>query len=158
VFGNRFQDMIEFDSPSSRYLNVSRASSSGLEFEGALVLWPELLRLTGVYTHLDATDERTNLTLQRRPAHSGRIGLAITPFEGLLIEPRVTMVSERFSGNNETLRLHPYARLDIYGEYRFDQTWRVFGRIENITDARYQEVLNFGTTGRAVYAGLSVTW
>ena len=158
MFGNRFQDMIEFDSPSSRYLNVSRASSSGLEFEGALVLWPELLRLTGVYTHLDATDERTNLTLQRRPAHSGRIGLAITPFEGLLIEPRVTMVSERFSGNNETLRLHPYARLDIYGEYRFDQTWRVFGRIENITDARYQEVLNFGTTGRAVYAGLSVTW
>ena len=158
VFGNRFQDMIEFDSPTSRYFNVSKAKTSGLELEGALVLWPELLTLTGVYTYLDAKDERTNLRLQRRPPHVGRVGLAVTPMPGLLIEPRVTMVAQRFSGNNETLPLPAYARLDVYGEYRFDQTWKVFGRIENITDARYQEVLNYGTTGRAVYAGLSVTW
>jgi vitamin B12 transporter len=158
VFGNRFQDMIEFDSPTSRYFNVSRAKTSGLELEGALLLWPELLKLTGNYTYLDAVDERTNLTLQRRPPHLGRIGLGITPMPRLLIEPRVTMVSQRFSGNGETLPLAPYARLDIYGEYRFDSTWKIFGRIENITDARYQEVLNYGTTGRAVYAGLSVTW
>ncbi|NNM72857.1 TonB-dependent receptor [Enterovirga sp. DB1703] len=158
VFGNRFQNMIEFDSPTSRYFNVSRAKTSGVELEGALVLWPEFLKLTGVYTYLDAKDERTNRRLQRRPPHVGRIGLGITPLPGLLIEPRVTLVSERFSGNNETLPLHPYARLDIYGEYRFDETWRVFGRIENVTDARYQEILNYGTTGRAVYAGLGVTW
>ena len=158
VFGNRFQNLIEFDSPTSKYFNVSRAKTSGVEFEGAVVLWPELLKLTGVYTYLDATDERTNLTLQRRPPHVGRIGFGITPMPGLLIEPRVTMVAQRFSGNNETLPLAPYARLDIYGEYRFDQTWKVFGRLENVTDARYQEILNYGTTGRAIYAGLSVTW
>jgi vitamin B12 transporter len=158
VFGNRFQNLIEFDLVTMRYFNVSRARTSGVEFEAGLVLWPELLTLTGNYTYLDAKDERTNRTLQRRPPHVGRIGLGITPMPGLLIEPRVTLVSERFSGSNETQPLDAYARLDIYGEYRFDESWKVFGRIENVTNARYQEILNYGTTGRAAYAGLSLTW
>jgi vitamin B12 transporter len=158
LFGNRFEDLIEFNGATQRYVNVSQARSSGLEFEGNLILWPGFARLVGAYTYLQAKDERTNLTLQRRPAHVGRIGLALTPAPGWLLEPRLTLVSERFSGANETLRLAPYARLDVYGEYRVDETWRVFGRIENVTDTRYQEVLNYGTTGRAAYAGLSVTW
>jgi len=88
----------------------------------------------------------------------GWSGLGRTPLPGLLIEPSVPRVSERSGGSNGTLRLAPSARLDLYSEYRIDDMWRVFGRIENITDARYQEVLNYGTTGRAAYAGLSVTW
>ncbi|MDB5510864.1 MAG: hypothetical protein JWR08_347 [Enterovirga sp.] len=158
VFGNRFNDLIEFNSATSRYFNVARARTSGVELEGGIVLWPELLRMTGNYTYLDSEDERTGLSLQRRPRHSGRIGFPITPAPGLLIEPRITMVSQRFSGNNETLPLVPYARLDIYAEYKIDNTWKVFGRVENVTDTRYQEILNYGTTGRAAYAGLSVTW
>jgi vitamin B12 transporter len=67
-------------------------------------------------------------------------------------------VSERFSGSNETLRLDPYARLDIYTDYKIDATWRAFARVENVTDVRYQEVYNYGTTGRAFYAGLNATW
>jgi outer membrane cobalamin receptor len=36
--------------------------------------------------------------------------------------------------------------------------WKASLRFENITNARYQDVYNFGTTGRAVYAGLTATW
>ena len=160
VFGNWFDDLIEFNGLLARnnYYNVTRARTYGVELEGEVVLVPGLLRLTGAYTYLHARDEKTNLTLARRPSDVGRLGLAITPLPGLLVEPRLTLVSERFSGAGETLRLPPYARLDLYAEYRIDETWRIFGRIENITDARYQEVLNYGTTGRAAYAGLSVTW
>ena len=160
VFANRFDNLISFDSGTQRYFNTARADTSGVEVEGALVLVPEWLRLSAAYTYLHAKDLDTHLTLQRRPEHVGRIGVAITPtfLPGLLIEPRVTFVSRRFSGNNETLPLPRYGRLDIYSEYRLDETWKIFGRIENVTDARYQEVLNYGTTGRAAYAGLSVTW
>ncbi len=158
VFGNRFQDLIEFDSVSRRYRNTSRARTSGVEVGAALTLVPDWVRLNAAYTYLDAKDERTGLTLQRRPDHVGRLSIAFTPIVGLLIEPRVTVVSKRFSGSNETLPLPRYGRLDIYTEYRFDETWRVFGRIENVTETRYQEVLNYGTTGRAGYVGLSATW
>ncbi len=160
VFGNKFDDLIEFNGllPSNNYYNVTRAKTTGVEIEGEAVLVPEFVKLTGAYTYLHARDETTNLTLARRPADVGRIGIGITPVRGLLVEPRVTLVSERFSGAGETLRLAPYARLDVYSEYRLDETWRVFGRVENVTNTRYQEVLNYGTTGRAAYAGFSVTW
>ena len=42
--------------------------------------------------------------------------------------------------------------------YSLNATWRAFVRVENITNTRYQEVLNFGTTGRALYGGFNATW
>ena len=158
VFGNKFQDLIEFDSVSQRYRNVSRAETSGIELESTVTVLPDWVKMRAAYTYLHAKDERTGLTLQRRPDHVARLSVAITPMEGVLIEPRVTLVSRRFSDSNEQQRLPRYARLDVYGEYKIDQTWRVFGRVENITGTRYQEILNYGTTGRAAYAGLSATW
>ena len=49
-------------------------------------------------------------------------------------------------------------RLDICTDYCIDQTWRAFARLENVTDTRYQEMFNFGITGRAIYGGINATW
>jgi len=114
--------------------------------------------LTAAYTYLHAKDLATNLTLQRRPSDVARLALTITPTEQWLIEPRITYVSRRFSGNNETSPLDPYTRIDLYTEYKIDPTWKVFARGENIFNAHYQEVLNYGTTGAALYGGVSATW
>ena len=43
-------------------------------------------------------------------------------------------------------------------DYRIGATWKVFARLENVTNTRYQEGSNFGTTGPAAYAGLNATW
>ena len=157
-FSNDFDDLISFDSVTQRYFNTARAQTSGVEIEGGLVVVPDIARISAAYTFLHAKDLVTNLTLQRRPDQVGRVALTLTPLAGLVVEPRLTFVSKRYSGNNETLPLPGYGRLDIYSEYRIDETWKVFGRIENVTDRRYQEVLNYGTTGRAAYAGFSATW
>jgi vitamin B12 transporter len=158
AFANRFRNLIDFDSPTSRFVNVARASTSGIELAGDVVLIAQAVRLKGVYTYLQAKDRLTNLTLARRPQHIGKLSLVLNPTPSWTIEPSVTLVSGRFSGNQETARLAPYARLDVHTDYRIDGNWRVYGRAENLTNARYQEVQNFGTTGRAFYAGLSSTW
>jgi vitamin B12 transporter len=157
-FSNRLQNLIEFDSVAMRYFNVAQAETSGVEVSADAEIWPSWMRLKLAYTYLQARDLRTNLRLQRRPEDSARISLAITPTAQWTIEPRLYLVSERFSGSNETLRLDPYAHLDIYTDYKIDATWRAFARVENVTDVRYQEVYNYGTTGRAFYAGLNATW
>ena len=100
----------------------------------------------------------TNLTLARRPQHLANLSFAITPIPDWLIEPRVTFVSKRYNGAKEVDPLSPYARVDIYTEYRFLPNWKTFLRAENVLNEHYQEVLNYGTTGPAVYAGLSGTW
>ena len=76
----------------------------------------------------------------------------------LLIEPRVFFVSKRYSSSGETNPVSAYARFDMYSEYRVNEHWRVFARAENILDTYYQEVTGYGTTGRALYAGISGAW
>ena len=75
-----------------------------------------------------------------------------------MIEPRVTTVSKRFSSANQVGQVDAYTRVDLYSEYRLDANWKVFARGENILNEHYQEVLNFGTTGPAAYAGFNATW
>jgi vitamin B12 transporter len=165
-FHNRLENLIDFQSgPPCRanqtfgcFVNVARATTSGLEASGKAVIVEGWLSASGAYTYLHAKDDRTGLTLARRPQHAGRFALQITPTPQWLIEPAITMVGERFSGAGETGRLAPYARLDLYSEYRFDKVWKAHVRVENITNAKYQDVLSFGTAGRSIYAGLSATW
>jgi vitamin B12 transporter len=157
-FANNFRDLIEFDAGLMRYYNVARAETSGLEASTDIEVVPSYVRFKAAYTNLRAKDLRTNLTLSRRPEHTARFALSITPIPQWLIEPRVVVVSGRFNSANEVGLLASYARVDLYTDYRFESGWKVFARGENILSERYQEVLNYGTTGPAIYAGVSGSW
>jgi vitamin B12 transporter len=163
-FYNKFSNLIDFTfdptptQPFGHYINVARAETSGLEVGADIDVMPGTLRLKTAYTWLQAKDLSTGLTLARRPEHLARIALAITPNDRWLIEPRILMVSKRFSSNGELNPLAAYTRVDLYTEYKIDNNWKVFARGENIFNERYQEVLNYGTTGPAVYGGFHATW
>lgn len=165
-FANRFRDLIDFaSSPTCRpdqafgcYVNVDRARTTGVELSADAEVIPTWLRVKAVYTHLDAIDEETDLRLARRPQDQGRLGLVVTPMAGLSIEPAVVLVGTRYSSGGEQNKLQPYARFDIYADYRINDTFSIYARAENLTDARYQEVYDYGTAGRSFYAGLRATW
>lgn len=167
-FHNRFRDLINFQmSPTCLpvplqafgcFVNVGRAETTGVEIEGRAELWPDHVTLKGAYTYLRAKDRTTGMTLARRPESVGRLALVVTPFARWTFEPSLTMVSRRYSGSNETQRLAPYARLDMRVNYRINETFDVYLRGENLNGARYSEVWDYGTTGRAIYAGMKATW
>ena len=46
----------------------------------------------------------------------------------------------------------------MYADYKVNDTLSVFARAENLTDKRYEEVLNYGTAGRSFYGGVRATW
>lgn len=140
------------------YVNVSRSESSGLELEGTAEIWRDYVQLRGAYTYLRARDLTTQKILARRPEAVGKLGLVITPFAKWSFEPSVTLVSKRYSGANETQRLAPYARFDMLASYKHSEALELYVRGENLNNARYSEVWNYGTTGRAVYAGMKTTW
>jgi len=68
----------------------------------------------------------------------------------------------RLNGASEAQRAPPLAPAPARAarrlHYSLNATWRAFVRVENITNTRYQEVINFGTTGRALYGGFNATW
>jgi vitamin B12 transporter len=165
-FANRFRDLINYaasdtcrpDQTFGCFVNVGRATTSGVELSADVDVVPSWLRVKAVYTHLDAFDRETELRLARRPQDQGRLGLIVTPVAGLSIEPSVVFVGTRFSTPGERNRLEPYARFDVYADYRINDTFSVYARAENLTDARYQEAFDYGTAGRSFYAGLRATW
>lgn len=165
-FANRFRNLIDFassdicrpDQAFGCFVNVDRARTTGIELSADVDVIPSWLRVKATYTHLEAFDEETDLRLARRPRDEGRLGLVVTPVAGLSIEPSVVFVGARYSSAGERNKLQPYARLDVYADYRINDTFSVYARAENLTDARYQEVYNYGTAGRSFYAGLRATW
>ena len=175
VFGNRFRDLIDFsfdpavcpaDNPFGCYLNVARARSAGVEVSANIDLVPQWLRLRTAYTHLEAYDVTPDpLTgrvdpkrLARRPRDEARVGLTFTPVRNLSIEPTLVLVGPRFSSTGEKDKLASYARLDVYADYRINETFSVFARAENLNGARYEEIRGYGTAGRSFYGGLRATW
>lgn len=159
-FNNRIRNLIDFvftPAPGG-YLNVSRARIHGVELAATVNLLSRLLSFQATYTHLDARNATTGLLLARRPPHAARLSLIWTPDDKWRVEPMLFMVSERFSGNNQTNRLAPYARFDIRADYRLTQNVTLFARAENLTNVRYEDIYNYGTAGRSLYAGVRGTW
>ena len=178
IFHNRLSNLIDFSAidpttftyptcPTTQrfsgcYVNVAKAEISGLEVSGNAEIIEGLLKLRASYTHMVALDLATRQNLPRRPEHEGRIGLAITPIANLTIEPVVTLVGKRWSNANPDplLRqvLRPYARVDVLANYQVHQNLDLYVRAENLTDAKYQDVYNYGTTGRALFVGARARW
>jgi vitamin B12 transporter len=167
IFYNRFKNLIDFATNAKIcspfqffgcYFNIARAQTAGVEIAGTFVLVEDRLRLRTTYTFLEAIDLATELKLPRRPGKEARIGLEVLPVSGLSIEPAVVLVGDRFSSPGMVDRLPSYARLDVYSSYKINQTFEAFIRAENLANINYEEVKNFGTSGRAFYGGVRATW
>jgi vitamin B12 transporter len=169
AFSNRYRNLIDYSSGkgcspvqitnfTGCYINIAQARTAGLETSADIVIVPDYLRLKLAYTNLRAIDATTNLPLARRPENEGRIALAIMPIAGLTVEPVITFVGERWSSQGKTQKLQPYGKLDLLVDYKLNDNFTLYARGENLTDARYQEVKDYGTAGRSAYLGIRTTW
>ncbi len=125
------------------------------------------LTMTGAYTLTDAenpdgTDE------VRRPEHTAsldvsrrfmgdRAGLSAgVIYNGEMLDDDF----RNFFTNGfvaERTVLDAYTLVRVSGEYQVTDGVAVFGRVENLFDEDYEEVISYGTPGRAFFAGLRLT-
>jgi vitamin B12 transporter len=183
AYENRLRDLIEFDSSRGlvnpvffynigQYVNVSRATTKGIELAGTADILPGLLRARANFTWQDARAKSSFGSLNagdkllRRPTQQGAFALTYTPTEKLTIEPFVTYVGRQVDiarpqgtfGPSARRTLAPYATLGIRTDYKLNDHLKLYARAENLTNARYQEIYNYGTAGRSVYGGIRASW
>lgn len=115
-------------------------------------------RLFASYTYLHAVEDGREEV--RRPPHIGSVNLGyIDPSDRFNANVTVRYNGETFD-NNFTATGGPRVLLDAFtlvnldGELRLTDTLRLYGRIENVFDADYEEVYTYRTPGRAGYLGL----
>lgn len=156
-FGNRFDDLIEFDAAAGTFVQVDEARTSGVEVSVELVpsnSW----RVTATYTYLDTEDESDGSELPRRPRNSGSIVADWNVSRRATLEGSVILVGERYNLSRERDPLQGYSRFDVAGRYSLTESVELLARIENLFDTEYEEVAGLATPGRSFFGGLRASF
>lgn len=139
--------------PFGTYDNVDRARAQGIELEAGADL-AEGLRLSGVYSLVDAEDRVTGNELARRPRHLATVFADYrTPF-GLRLSADFRIVSRSFDNAANTVRLDGYEVLDFRAAFPVTEGLELFGRVENVFDTDYQTAAGYAQAGRGAFVGV----
>ena len=149
--------------PFGYYFNVGKARATGFEVElGARV--SEVLRAQAAYTYVKATDRtpgsfNEGTDLPRRPRHALTVSADWTPdlgglVQGLTIGGDVRLVSQSYDFSGEFGRLRGYVLGTVRASVPVGEHLELFGRVENVTDEKYETAGDYGTPGRSAYVGV----
>ncbi len=148
-FEQNTRDLIIFTFTGG-YQNVDRTSAKGIEvtLEADLT---DTLRFQGNYTLTDAEDRATGERLIRRPKNQAFASLVWQATERLN-----TNLSFTYNGQeaDTTGTVEGWTRFDLRASYRLDETFELYGRVDNLFDADYQQVNGYGTPGISAFGGV----
>ena len=157
LFRRDSANLIDYVYPAG-YFNVSRARAEGIELEGGAQV-TERFKVQASYTYLTATNRLTGKDLARRPRHMASASADwTTPQQGLALGVDLRLVGDSFDDRGNFTTLDGYGLVTLRASVPLGEHLELYGRIENVTDAKYQTVAGYGTYGRSAYGGVRVKW
>ncbi len=157
LFRRDSSNLIDYVSPSG-YFNVGRTRAQGFELEGKARI-DGRLTVRAAYTYLDATNRATGKDLARRPRHALSASLDwVTPLHDLTLGADLRLVGDSFDDRGNFTAIDGHALVTLRASVPLGDHFELYGRIENVTDARYETVAGYGSYGRSAYAGVRLKW
>lgn len=153
-FDQDTENQISFSFAVGGYENIAEVMSQGIEFYGAYEV-TDWLSVSANYAYIDAEDGDGN-PVRRVPEHSGDVRFNVDP-DG----PFSGNVLVRYNGeesNSATTEVDSWTRVDVTGSYDLNDTVELFGRIENLFDEEYQQILGYGTPDLSGYLGIRLRY
>lgn len=164
-FENDIVDLITFrqlNFTDSTLENIDRAKTSGVETFVAVQPF-RTFGIRGDYTYTKAVDATTGLELLRRPKNKASVSFSWLPIDPLALSLTVLHVGEwvdvsRFGGPFINRPIAPgYTVVNVAADYRLNEYAKVFARIDNLFNERYENPNGFERPGFAVYGGVRLT-
>lgn len=123
------------------------------------------LSVRSAYTFTDGEDA-TGATLVRRPRHIANFNANYAFLEaranvnvGVVYNGRQRdFAYDAATFARSSVPLKAYTLVNLAASYKVHQNAEVYGRIENLFDKKYEEVLTYSTPGRAAYGGMKVSF
>lgn len=154
LFHNDFRNEIVYDNAVSKFANVGRARSQGVELGAGHRF--AALSIAGSYTYLKADEQPSDHPLLRRPRHSG--SLAVGYDAGKVQSQLVVAYKGR---RDDVTDLFPYGRVTNASYTTADLTVHVplgpfvpYVKLENLTDERYEDVFGYPSARRRASVGV----
>ncbi len=160
--------MIGFDLLGNTF-NLGSGRTRGVEAFAQAELWRNLV-LRATYTYLDAVNTSSDTfanqpagaRLPRRPRNEAFFSVSYRWFDRLTtaLEAKVVNAREdvRFPPPNfqaQNFDIEGYTTLRFLASYEVSPNFRIYGRVENLTDERYSEVYGFPALGRGAFGGVA---
>lgn len=156
-FYNSFKSMIEYDFETSSYKNIDNAQTKGFELTGSFKPI-SAFTINSNYTYTETKDNESGLKLRRRPKNQMSAGINWAFLEKGSINLTTCYIGHRWDNSANTLKIKPYAKVDIYASYDLTRAFQIFCSIDNLFDKRYQQVRGYANAGRTFYAGGKITY
>ncbi|MDP8217559.1 MAG: TonB-dependent receptor [Candidatus Theseobacter exili] len=161
-FKQEFKNMIDYEFSSSKYINIAKAESRGIELSANCNLINNL-NLGAAYTYMKAEDLSDSTELLRRPKNKFSINANYTFLEKWDFYAGIIYVGERLDMNfssypSSLITLDSYTLVNLSLSWRASEHIRLYGRIDNVFDEDYQEVYGYGTPGVAAYGGIKISY
>ncbi|HJU06564.1 MAG TPA: TonB-dependent receptor [Nitrospiraceae bacterium] len=162
-FWNRFTDQIlNVSSPTCPPFtfgfcpqNIQQSKSQGVEvgFQYAIL---KNLEVRGQYTYTQTSDVSTGHRLPRWPLHQASVIASYEPIPRLRTNAEYRFVGARFNDLENTQKVGAFGVVNVQATYDVTKQWQVYGRVDNLFNERYEEILFFGTPIRSIYGGVRV--
>jgi vitamin B12 transporter len=163
-FSTDYKDLISSDPITYKAININKALSSGVE---VTVLYKvQDLDIAANYTLLKTHDRGTSAddydkALLRRPEHKAALTINYRPVEKLNLNVHVRYVGKRddkyYAGYSAVRTTLPDCTVFNIGvTYTVLPVLKVYGRIENLFDKKYEEIYGYGTPRFSVYFGTKI--
>ncbi|MGH7072796.1 MAG: TonB-dependent receptor plug domain-containing protein [Stellaceae bacterium] len=159
-FHNDIRNLIDYNDTYTTLVNIGHATTQGVE-TFADVAVTKRFGLRASYTYTLAIDDDTGAQLLRRPKHTATLGAHWHPFSRLGLAASVIYVGARPDVTYTGLpgaTAKPYWLIDLDADYRLSRRVALFGRIDNLLDQHYEDIVGFLRPGLGVYGGIKVSF
>jgi vitamin B12 transporter len=148
-FDQQVDDLIAFDLAEFTFRNIQNFETSGLELVAGIQVHPTLWLDFG-YAYLDAFNLSLTTAAGNQPDNRLTVEVAWRPTHRITLSLGTLFNGEEHDGSTV---LSGYTLVNLRGSYKLAEGLDFIIRMENVTDANYQDNLGFGTAPLSVFAG-----
>jgi vitamin B12 transporter len=160
-FHNDITNLINANATFTSLINVGKATTEGVETFLSVAV-TDRFKVRADYTYTDAVDDTTGLELLRRPKHKASLTASWLPTDRLSFSATVVYIGSQVDGNRsfsiQRLDTDPYVVVNLAAEYTLNNSVKVFARIDNVFDERYQSPTGFQRPGFGAFGGVQLSW
>lgn len=158
LFNNDFSQLIDYDFVTSKYQNINKARTTGVEFlhQKNFGKWETEFSLA----RLQAVDQTSGLPLLRRPElqAAGTLGWSFQSSLKLQLESLFRGERDDISALGKRLKLPSIVLWNTTLVYKFVREQELFFRVNNLSNSFYEDISGYQTPGRFYWAGFKFSF